>query len=113
VSNFRPQARRGLIWQHRRMVPARRARMELADEQAAVTPIELFFDLVFVFALTQVTALMAGETTGTNVIRGALVVGVLWWCWVGYAWLGNVVRADEGAVRLAMFGAMAALLSPR
>ena len=83
--------------------------MELADEQAAVTPIELFFDLVFVFALTQVTALMAGETTGTNVIRGALVVGVLWWCWVGYAWLGNVVRADEGAVRLAMFGAMAAL----
>ena len=42
-------------------------------------------------------------------MRGLLVLSLLWWCWVGYAWLGNVVRADEGVGRLAMFGAMAAM----
>ncbi|MDQ3654957.1 MAG: low temperature requirement protein A [Chloroflexota bacterium] len=78
-------------------------------ERATVTPLELFFDLVFVFALTQVTALMADQPSGEGVLRGMLILSVLWWCWVGYAWLGNVVRADEGIIRLAMFGAMAAM----
>ena len=67
---------------------------------ATVTPLELFFDLVFVFALTQVTALMADDLTGRGVLRGMLVLGLLWWCWAGYAWLGNVVRADEGRGRV-------------
>jgi low temperature requirement protein LtrA len=82
--------------------------MEAVGEWAAVTPLELFFDLVFVFALTQVTALMARESTVTvtAVVRGALILTVLWWCWVCYAWLFNVVRADEGVARPVMFGAM-------
>lgn len=82
--------------------------MEVVGERASVTPLELFFDLVFVFALTQVTALMARESTVTvtAVARGALILTVLWWCWVAYAWLCNVVRADEGVTRAAMFGAM-------
>ncbi|MCW2632214.1 MAG: low temperature requirement, partial [Pseudonocardia sp.] len=42
-------------------------------------------------------------------LRGVLVLSMLWWCWVGYAWLGNVVRADEGVVRLVMFAAMIAM----
>jgi low temperature requirement protein LtrA len=75
-----------------------------------VTPLELFFDLVFVLALTQCTALMAAEPTWTGLVRGLLVLGVLWWSWVGYAWLTSVVDPEEGAVRLSMFGAMAALL---
>jgi len=79
------------------------------DEHASVTPIELFFDLVFVFTLTQVTTLMAADLTARGVIRGVLVISVLWWCWVGWAWLGNLVRADEGATRVAMFIAMAAM----
>ena len=74
-----------------------------------MTSIELFFDLVFVFALTQVTALMADDLTASGAIRGVLVVSVLWWCWVGYAWLGNLVRADEGVMRVALFVAMAAM----
>ena len=86
-----------------------RARMRAVTERATVTRLELFFDLVFVFALTQVTALMADQPSGEGVLRGMLILSVLWWCWVGYAWLGNVVRADEGVIRLAMFGAMAAL----
>ena len=86
-----------------------RARVQAVTERASVTPLELFFDLVFVFALTQVTAFMADHPSGVGVLRGMLILGVLWWCWVGYAWLGNVVRADEGIIRLAMFGAMAAM----
>ena len=86
-----------------------RARMHAVTERATVTPLELFFDLVFVFALTQVTALMADQPSAVGVLRGMLILSVLWWCWVGYAWLGNVVRADEGVIRLAMFGAMAAM----
>lgn len=85
-------------------------RIEPVAEEAKVTPIELFFDLVFVFSLTQVTALMAEDLSGRGVLRGMLVLALLWWCWVGYAWLGNVVRADEGVGRVAMFGAMAAML---
>jgi low temperature requirement protein LtrA len=75
-----------------------------------VTPLELFFDLVFVLAITQCTALMAAEPTWTGLGKGLLVLGVLWWSWVGYAWLTSVVDPEEGAVRLAMFAAMAALL---
>jgi low temperature requirement protein LtrA len=75
-----------------------------------VTPLELFFDLVFVLALTQCTALMADDPTWTGLARGLLVLGVLWWSWVGYAWLTSVVDPEEGAVRLSIFGAMAALL---
>jgi low temperature requirement protein LtrA len=83
--------------------------MEAVSEDAAVTPLELFFDLVFVFGLTQVTALMAEDLTAQGLLRGLLVLGLLWWSWVGYAWLGNVVRADEGAARIAMLAAMTAM----
>jgi low temperature requirement protein LtrA len=79
-------------------------------EGAEVTPLELFFDLVFVLALTQCTQLMADQPTWEGVAKGVLVLGVVWWGWVGYAWLTSVVDPEEGAVRLVMFGAMAAFL---
>jgi low temperature requirement protein LtrA len=75
-----------------------------------VTPLELFFDLVFVLAITQCTALMAANPTWEGLAQGLLVLGVLWWSWVGYAWLTSVVDPEEGAVRLVMFLAMAAFL---
>ena len=87
----------------------RRLRMEASSQDASVTPLELFFDLVFVFGLTQVTSLMADDLTVSGLIRGLLVLGLLWWSWTGYAWLANVVRADEGAARIAMLAAMAAM----
>jgi low temperature requirement protein LtrA len=87
----------------------RHARLLPVAEEARVAPIELYFDLVFVFSLTQVTALMAHDLTGHRVVRAMLVLALLWWSWVGYAWLGNVVQADEGLGRVAMFGAMAAM----
>src|SRR3954469_25160630 len=79
-------------------------------EDARVTPLELFFDLVFVLAITQCTALMAAEPTWRGLAKGVLVLGVLWWAWVGYSWLTSVVDPEEGTVRLAMFAAMAGLL---
>ncbi len=79
-------------------------------DKETVTPLELFFDLVFVLALTQCTALMADDPSWEGLARGLLILGVLWWSWVGYAWLTSVVDPEEGVVRLAMFGAMAALL---
>ena len=82
--------------------------IQSVSEEARVTQIELFFDLVFVFSLTRVTALMSNELTARGIAHGLLVLALLWWTWVGYAWLGNVVRADEGLGRVAMFGAMAA-----
>jgi low temperature requirement protein LtrA len=75
-----------------------------------VTPLELFFDLVFVLAITQCTALMAEHPRWEGLVQGAVVLGMLWWAWVGYSWLTSVVDPEEGVVRLAMFGAMAALL---
>jgi low temperature requirement protein LtrA len=74
-----------------------------------VTTLELFFDLVFVFAITQVTALMADELGWRGALRGLVLLALLWWAWCSYAWLGNQARADEGIVRAAMVAAMAAL----
>jgi len=91
------------------MTTNQRVRVEAVREDASVTHLELFFDLVFVLALTQVTAYMADHMTVEGVVRGMLIVALLWWSWVGYAWLGNVVRADEGIVRAVMFAAMAAM----
>jgi low temperature requirement protein LtrA len=79
-------------------------------EGERVTPLELFFDLVFVLAITQCTALMAHHPTWAGIAQGLLVLGMLWWAWTGYAWLTSVVDPEEGAVRLIIFGAMAALL---
>jgi low temperature requirement protein LtrA len=75
-----------------------------------VTPLELFFDLVFVLAITQCTALMAEDPTWQGLGKGIVVLGVLWWSWVGYSWFTSVVDPEEGAVRLVIFAAMAALL---
>jgi low temperature requirement protein LtrA len=92
-------------------VPSRSSRVSAVLRQTErVTPLELFFDLVFVLAITQCTALMAEEPTWQGLGKGMLVLGVLWWSWVGYAWLTSVVDPEEGAVRLAIFAAMAALL---
>jgi low temperature requirement protein LtrA len=75
-----------------------------------VTPLELFFDLVFVFAITQVTGFLADDPTWGGLLRGLMLLGALWWAWASYAWLTNTLNPEEGAVRLAVFGAIAAML---
>jgi low temperature requirement protein LtrA len=80
------------------------------EVEQRVTPLELFFDLVFVFGLTQVTSLMSADPTWSGLARGMLVLAALWWAWAAYAWLTNTIDPDEGGARLAVFGAMAAML---
>ncbi len=84
-------------------------RLERVAEEATATPLELFFDLVFVFALTQVTAFMAKDAGTERIFQGLLILALLWWSWVGYSWLGNVIKADEGGGRAAMLAAMGAM----
>jgi low temperature requirement protein LtrA len=90
-------------------VQLRRPRIRQGTQEAVVTPLELFFDLVFVFALTQVTAYMADELSWHGGLRGLLIVMLLWWSWTAYAWIANVVSADEGQIKLVMLAAMAAM----
>jgi low temperature requirement protein LtrA len=82
----------------------------MAGREQRVTPLELFFDLVFVYAITQVTQLMSNDLTWRGVGRGVLVLAALWWAWTGYAWLTNALEPEEGRVRAGMFGAMTAML---
>jgi low temperature requirement protein LtrA len=79
------------------------------DDERPVTPLELFFDLVFVFALTQVTALMAEDPTWFGLLRGMAVLTVLWWAWVAYVWIGTTTDAEGGIARFVLLGAMAAM----
>jgi low temperature requirement protein LtrA len=80
------------------------------ESEQRVTPLELFFDLVFVFALTQVTSLLADDPTWEGLLRGGAVMAALWWAWAAYAWLTDEIDHDEGANRLAMLVSMAAML---
>ena len=79
------------------------------EDEERVTPLELFFDLIFVFALTQVTGLISAMPTWEGLAQGVLALGMLWWGWTAYAWLTNTVNPDQGVVRLAMFAAMGAM----
>jgi low temperature requirement protein LtrA len=79
------------------------------SEDDTATTFELFFDLVYVFAMTQVTGYMVHAHDALGILQGLLILALLWWTWSAYAWLGNQARADTGVVRAAMAVAMAAL----
>ncbi|WP_371577425.1 low temperature requirement protein A [Streptomyces sp. NBC_01314] len=64
----------------------------------------------FVYAITQVTALMAADPTALSLLGGMVVLALLWWCWCCFAWLGNVVRADSGGMFAVLVSVMAVLL---
>ncbi|MET7836873.1 low temperature requirement protein A [Micromonospora sediminicola] len=72
-----------------------------------VTRLELFYDLIFVFALLNVTALVARQVNVRGLLAGVVVMALLWWCWTGFVALGNVARADHGVLPLLGFGIMA------
>ena len=79
-------------------------------EGERVRPLELLFDLVFVLAITQCTALILGDPSWGRLAEAVLVLALLWWAWASYAWLTSVVDPEEGGVRIALIAAMAALL---
>jgi low temperature requirement protein LtrA len=80
-----------------------------AEREQRVTPLELFFDLVFVFGFTQVTTVLSDDPTWGGLGHGLLILAALWWAWAAYAWLTNTVDPGVGAVWGAMLVAMAAM----
>ena len=78
--------------------------------EVRVSTIELFFDLVFVFAITQLTSLLAGDPTVAGLGRVALIFGNLWWIYGGYAWLTNAVPPREPVLRLLILLGMGGFL---
>ena len=84
-------------------------RPAMTAESHRVTSFEIFFDLVFVFAITRVGSFMARSLTAATLARGLILLLLLWWSWTAYVWLGNRVRTDQGLVRSGMLVVMAAL----
>ncbi|ELZ95795.1 low temperature requirement protein A [Haloferax mucosum ATCC BAA-1512] len=83
----------------------------VGESEQEVTPLELFFDLVFVFAMTQVSGFLANHLTWVGIVRGVGLLAVLWWAWVTYSWLTNAIPAEEALpARLVLLTAMAAML---
>ena len=79
------------------------------ERDQRVTPLELFFDLVFVFAFTQVTTVLSDQPTWAGLGHGILILTALWWAWAAYAWLTNTVDPGVGPVWGAILVAMAAM----
>jgi low temperature requirement protein LtrA len=79
------------------------------EREQRVTPLELFFDLVFVFAFTQVTTVLSDDPTWGGLGHALLILASLWWAWAAYAWLTNTADPGEGAVWGSMLVAMAAM----
>ncbi|MGH3066364.1 MAG: low temperature requirement protein A [Gaiellaceae bacterium] len=80
----------------------------LEEEERKTSYLELFFDLVFVFAFTQVTSLILEDTSPAGFARSALVLGMVWWAWSAYAWMTNAIDVENAVTRLILFAAMAA-----
>jgi low temperature requirement protein LtrA len=83
---------------------------EAVELEQKVSPLELFFDLVFVFAITQVTGFVSADPTWRGLAEGLAILAVLWFAWVSYVWLANSAATDEGAVRVVLLAAMGAML---
>jgi len=79
-----------------------------AEEERKTSFLELFFDLVFVFAFTQVTALILEDTSVEGFLRSALVLAMVWWAWSAYTWMTNAIDIENAMTRLLLFAAMAA-----
>ena len=86
-----------------------RRRVGATDDSHRVTSLELLFDLVFVFAITNVTGLMEHEIGATAVLEGVITLLVVWFGWCAYTWLGNQAKADEGLPRAGLIVAMAGM----
>jgi low temperature requirement protein LtrA len=80
------------------------------EREQRVTALELFFDLVFVFAITQVSGFLYRDPSWLRLLEAFAILMVLWFAWSGYVWLGNTAGTDEGAIRVVLLGVMGPLL---
>jgi low temperature requirement protein LtrA len=75
------------------------------SDPQAVTFVELFFDLVFVFAVTQITALTAHDLTPGGVLRSIVLGWLIWWAWTQFTWTLNPADTTHPAVRVVTLAA--------
>jgi low temperature requirement protein LtrA len=75
-----------------------------------VSTLELFFDLVFVFTVTQLTAVLTHDLTLAALGQVVVMLALIWWMYAGYAWLTNAVSTRGAARRAVLLGGMAAYL---
>ncbi len=80
------------------------------ESSVKVSTLELFFDLVFVFTITQLTAFLADELTWANAGKAMLMLGVIWWMYAGYAWMTNTVAPTDPVRRGLLLAGMAGFL---
>jgi low temperature requirement protein LtrA len=76
------------------------------SQSQRVSTFELLFDLVFVFAFTQITDFMANSHSAIGVLQAMIMLGMLWWLWSSYGWLTNQTSVDDGVLRVGMLLAM-------
>jgi low temperature requirement protein LtrA len=84
-------------------------RAVVSREGDRVTTLELFFDLAFVFAFTQLSRLMAQQHDALGVVQALVILALLWWSWTAYGWLTNLAHADQGVLRIAMIIGMTSM----
>ena len=75
-----------------------------------VSRLELFFDLVFVFTITQFTGVLEHHPSLTGIAQAAVMLAIVWWMYGGYAWLTNLVPPDRPGRRVAMVCGMVSYL---
>lgn len=74
---------------------------------ARVGFVELFFDLVFVFAITQISHTLLAHLTWLGALQAAMMLAAVWWAWIFTSWVTNWLDPERGAVQLALFVLMA------
>jgi low temperature requirement protein LtrA len=84
---------------------------EREDDELRVSSIELFFDLVFVFTITQLTAVLVARPNGEALAQVVLMLTAIWWMYGAFAWLTNAVPPDRTSLRLPLFGGMLAFFA--
>ena len=80
----------------------------VSEDEVRVSTLELFFDLVFVFTITQLTATLARHPDGEHLGQVVLMLIAIWWMYAAFAWLTNAVPPDRTALRMPLLGGMAA-----
>jgi low temperature requirement protein LtrA len=83
---------------------------ETIDRSPRVSTLELFFDLVFVFTITQLTGVLVAGATAASATHVVVMLAVIWWMYDGYAWLTNAIATDLLRFRLLLLGGMGGFL---
>ena len=80
--------------------------VDLTSSERRTTPVELLWDLAFVFAITQTTSFLAHHLTWGGFFHGMLILALVWWAWSAFVWAANAQAEDSGVMQAALLGAL-------